>query len=116
MKHPGVYLINGFVQFRAVTARLNGMLEQSMVNRTPANEARHAVKIGPVKDGGVPFTLCAFVSELNITAENLAVKQHKGSALLGVWATYEAASGRPTRLRLVNDDGNFVWCMVTRLG
>jgi hypothetical protein len=113
VKSPGVYLINGFAQFRSVTAEIGGMNAFAVVNRGPT---RNAVKIGPVRDGGVPFTFCLFVSEFDINLDNPSIQKSTGTALIGVQLSYDRGSTELNSLKLVNDNNHYVWCMVTHLG
>ena len=113
VKSPGVYLINGFVQFKNVTAEIAGMNVFATVNRGVMTNASN---IDPVKDGGVPFTFCLFVSELDINSEDTAIGKTKGTAALSVAASYDKGSTSLNTLKLVSDDARYVWCMVTHLG
>jgi hypothetical protein len=55
VKTPGVYLINGIVQFDSVTSPIQGMEVALRVNKNQA-DYQHACKVGSLQDGGVPFT------------------------------------------------------------
>ena len=115
VKSPGVYLINGMVQFKDVTAEIAGMEVNLRVNKNATNY-QHACKIGPLKDGGVPFTFCVYISEFDINASDSSIQKAQGEAYFQINVAYDRGTSSLNSLSLVNNDGRFVWCTVTHLG
>ena len=115
VKSPGVYLINGMVQFKDVTAEIAGMEVNLRVNKNATNY-QHACKIGPLKDGGVPFTFCVYISEFDINASDSSIQKAQGEAYFQINVAYDKGTSSLNSLSLVNNDGRFVWCTVTHLG
>ena len=115
VKTPGVYLINGMVQFTGVTALIQGMEVALRVNKN-ASDYQHACKIGPVQDGGVPFSFCIFISEFDINSKDTAIAKAQGEAYLQINVCYNKGSSSLDNLKFVKDDGRFCWCTVTHLG
>jgi len=115
IKTPGVYLLNGMVQLDSVTSEIAGMEVSLRVNKN-ASDYQHASKVGPVKDGGVPYTFCVFITESDINASNPAIQKVQGEAYLQLNVAYDKGSSDLNSLRLVKNDARFCWCTVTHLG
>jgi hypothetical protein len=115
VKSPGVYLINGMIQFAAVTAPIQGMEIGLRVNKNPT-DVQHTCKVGPLQDGGVPFTFCIFISEFDINASDSTIAKAQGEAYLQINVGYEKGSSSLNSLKFVKDDGRFCWMTVTHLG
>ena len=115
VKSPGVYLINGMIQFAAVTAPIQGMEIGLRVNKNPT-DVQHTCKVGPLQDGGVPFTFCIFISEFDINASDSTIAKAQGEAYLQINVGYEKGSSSLNTLKFVTDDGRFCWMTVTHLG
>jgi hypothetical protein len=106
VKSPGVYLINGMIQFAAVTAPIQGMEIGLRINKNPT-DVQHTCKVGPLQDGGVPFTFCIFISEFDINASDSTIAKAQGEAYLQINVGYEKGSSSLNSLKLVKDDGRF---------
>ena len=115
VKSPGVYLINGMIQFAAVTAPIQGMEIGLRINKNPT-DVQHTCKVGPLQDGGVPFTFCVFISEFDINASDSTIAKAQGEAYLQINVGYEKGSSSLNSLKFVKDDGRFRWMTVTLLG
>ena len=115
VKSPGVYLINGMIQFAAVTAPIQGMEIGLRINKNPT-DVQHTCKVGPLQDGGVPFTFCIFISEFDINASDSTIAKAQGEAYLQINVGYEKGSSSLNSLKFVKDDGRFCWMTVTHLG
>jgi len=81
-----------------------------------AIDVQHTSKIGPLQDGGVPFTFCIFISEFDINSSNSAIQKAQGEAYLQINVGYDKGGSSLDSLRLVKNDGRFCWCTVTHLG
>jgi hypothetical protein len=115
IKTPGVYLINGMIQFTGVTSQIQGMEVGLRVNKH-AGDVQHNCKVGPLQDGGVPFTFCIFISEYDINSSDTSILKAQGEAYLQINVGYEKGSSSLNSLKFVKDDGRFCWCTVTHLG
>ena len=103
------------VQFDSVTAPIQGMEVALRVNKNQA-DYQHACKVGPLQDGGVPFTCCIFISELDINSANTSIAKAQGQAYLQINVGYAKGSSGLENLKFVKNDGRFCWCTVTHLG
>ena len=115
VKSPGVYLINGMIQFTAVTAEIRGMEVGLRINKNPT-DVQHTCKVGPLQDGGVPFTFCIYISEIDINSSKSSILKAQGEAYLQINVGYDRGSSSLNSLKFVKDDGRFCWCTVTHLG
>ena len=85
MKRPGVYLMNGFIQLAGVSPadewqEVSLVINKGISTADPANDFIHACKIGPIQNGGVPFTFTVYITEALINEENTAADKAKGRA------------------------------------
>jgi hypothetical protein len=98
-----------------VTAAIKGMEVALRVNKN-LTDYQHACKVGPLQDGGVPFTFCFFISELDINSKDTAIGKAQGEAYLQINVGYDRGSSGLNSLKFVKNDGRFCWCTVTHLG
>ena len=118
VKRPGVYLINGFVQLASVTQEDYWQKVSLYVNKgtgsgNVANNIYGACKIGPVKDGGAPFTFTFNITEEMINEEDVTKKKLKGEAYLQL---NMARSGPVNDCPCINDNAGYHYCSITHLG
>jgi len=103
------------IQLDQITAPIRGMEIGLRVNKN-AGDVQHACKVGPLQDGGVPFTFCFFVSEFDINASEPAIQKTQGEAYLQINVGYDKGTSSFDSLKIVKNDGRFCWCTVTHLG
>ena len=111
---PGVYMISGFLQFKAVTGNAVDGMEVNLRYNKNAVSFEQSAKIANVKDGGVPFTFVKLVQEEDINFADAATQKVLGEAYFQINVSY--SGGGYSSLSLVDNDGRFVWCAVTHLG
>jgi hypothetical protein len=71
VKVPGVYIINGFVQYTAVNPEIEGQEVNLRYNKASGiNDIDMSAKCGPVRNGGVPFSFMKLVTEEDINSSN----------------------------------------------
>ena len=115
IRSPGDSLINGMIQFTAVTAPIRAMEIGLRVNKNPV-DVQHASKVGPLQDGGVSFTFCVFISEFDINTSDSTIAKAQGEAYLQLNVGYDKGTSSLNSLQLVKDDPRFCWMTVTHLG
>jgi len=88
VKTPGVYLINGFVQFKSVSPNaVDGMEVNLRINKSSTTFLQTS-KIANVKDGGVPFTFCQLITDSDINSADTSILKASGEAYFQINVGY----------------------------
>jgi len=114
VKVPGVYLIQGMVQYKNVTAPIEGQEVCLRFNNASADKYELACKNGPVKDGGVAFSFMKMVTEEDINSVTSSKPQ--GETHIQITTAYDKGSSTLGNLSVTDTDARFCWCSVTHLG
>jgi len=117
VRRPGIYMVTGFIQLNNVTSQLDSMEVSLLINKNSGNNFFQASKIGPIKDGGVPFCFVALITEelINAVSTAAATLKPQGEAYIQLNVETKRAAG-VLNCPFIRDEGRYHWCAVTFLG
>jgi len=117
VRRLGHYMVSGFIQLSNVTSQLDAMEISLLLNKNNGTAHFQSSKIGPIKDGGVPFNFVALITEEMINSTSTATETLKaqGEAFIQLNAHITRAAGQ-LNCPFVREDGRYHWCAVTFLG